>query len=208
MKNIKIVLLFLITGFISITTVKAQQGLTKIEVGYSAAFPTSSFKDLVSDPSFRGIDLKILHNINDKMVVGLTTGFQDFYQKNPRAVYKLNDGSEVSAVVSNSVQTVPLLATFQYNFSLQQRLQPFAGVGVGGNMVLYRQFLGEFGDSKNKFAFHAQPEAGVYFPFREGGPTGLTLTGYYNIIPFKYNGTTNLNSFGLSLAISFPTRNY
>jgi hypothetical protein len=208
MKNVKIISLLLINLVITITTIKAQQGVTKIEVGYSASFPTSSFKDLVSDPSFRGIDLKILHNINDKMAIGLTTGFQDFYKKYPRAVYKLDDGSEVSAVVSNSVQTVPLLATFHYNFSPQRRLQPFAGVGVGGNMVLYRQFFGEFGDSKNKFAFQAQPKAGVYFPFREGGPTGLTLTGYYNIIPFKYNETTNLNSFGLSLGISFPTRNY
>jgi opacity protein-like surface antigen len=207
MKNIKILLLMVI-GLVSISTVKGQKGITKVEVNYSANFPTSSFKDLVSDPSFRGIDLKIMHNINDKMSVGLTTGFQDFYQKYPRAVYKLGDGSEVSAVVSNSVQTVPLLATFHYNFSPTQRLQPFAGVGVGGNMILYRQFLGEFSDSKNKFAFQAQPKIGVYFPFREGGPTGLTLSGYYNIIPFKYNGTTNLNSFGVSLGISFPTRSY
>jgi len=207
MKNIKILLLMVI-GLVSISTVKGQKGITKVEVNYSANFPTSSFKDLVNDPSFRGIDLKIMHNINDKMSVGLTTGFQDFYQKYPRAVYKLDDGSEVSAVVSNSVQTVPLLATFHYNFSPAQRLQPFAGVGVGGNMVLYRQFLGEFSDSKNKFAFQAQPKIGVYFPFREGGPTGLTLSGYYNIIPFKYNGTTNLNSFGVSLGISFPTRSY
>lgn len=207
MKNIKIFLV-LIVALATITTVKAQQGLTKIEVGYSTAFPTSSFKDLISDGSFRGVDLKILHNINDKMAVGLTTGFQDFYQKYPRAVYKLADGSDVSAVVSNSVQTVPLLATFHYNFSPQQRLQPFIGAGVGGNIVLYRQFLGEFGDSKNKFAFQAQPKVGLYFPFREGGQTGLTLSGYYNIIPFKYNGTTNLNSFGVSLGISFPTRSY
>ncbi len=207
MKNIKIFLVLFI-GLISITSVKAQKGSTKIEVNYSASFPVSSFKDLVSDPSFRGIDLKILHSINDNISVGLTTGFQDFYQKYPRQVYKLADGSDVSAVVSNSVQTVPLLATVHYNFSPKQRIQPFAGVGVGGDMVLYRQFLGEFGDSKNKFAFQAQPKVGVYFPFREGGSTGLTLSGYYNIIPFKYNGSTNLNSFGITLGISFPTRSY
>jgi opacity protein-like surface antigen len=207
MKNIKILLLVVI-GLAGISPIKAQQGVTKIEVNYSANFPTSSFKNLISDPSFRGIDLKIMHNINDKISVGLTTGFQDFYQKYPRAVYKLDDGSDVSAVVSNSVQTVPLLATFHYNFSPTKRLQPFAGAGVGGNIFLYRQFLGEFSDSKNKFAFQAQPKVGVYFPFREGGPTGLTLSGYYNIIPFKYNGTTNLNSFGVSLGISFPTRSY
>jgi hypothetical protein len=207
MKNLKIFLLFMI-GFAGITSVKAQKGVTKIAVNYSAAFPTSSFKDLVSDPSFRGFDFKIMHGVSDKISVGLTSGFQDFYQKYPRQVYKLPDGSDISAVVSNSVQTVPVLATVHYNFSPTKRIQPFAGLGVGGDIVLYRQYLGEFPDNKNKFAFQAQPKAGVYFPFRAGGPTGLVLTGYYNIIPFSYSGTTNLNNFGVSLGISFPTRSY
>lgn len=207
MKNIKLVL-FLLAGFVGIHTARAQKGLTKVEVNYSAAFPTSSFKDLISDGSFRGVDLKILHNINDNMAVGLTTGFQDFYQKYPRALYKLSDGSDISAVVSNSVQTVPLLATFHYNFQPQKRIQPFVGAGVGGDIVLYNQYLGEFSDSKSKFAFQAQPKIGLYYPFRQGGLTGITLSGYYNIIPFKYNGTTNLNSFGFTLGISFPTKNY
>ncbi|MGC4037312.1 MAG: hypothetical protein QM764_15235 [Chitinophagaceae bacterium] len=207
MKKIKL-LLMLLSVFAGISAVNAQAGLTKVEVNYATAFPASSFKDQISNGSFRGFDFKILHNINESMAVGLTVGFQDFYQKYPRAVYKLSDGSDVSAVMTNSIQTVPLLATFHYNFSPTQRLQPFVGAGVGGDIVLYRQYLGEFGDSKNQFAFQAQPKVGVYFPFREGGPTGLTLTGYYNIIPFKYNGSTNLNSFGVSLGISFPTRSY
>ncbi len=76
------------------------------------------------------------------MAVGFGTGFQDFYQKYPRQVYKAADGSDISAVVSNSVQTVPLLAKFRYYFSPGKREQPFAGAGVGGDMVLYRQFLG------------------------------------------------------------------
>jgi len=207
MKTIKIFLVFAICAFF-ISSAKAQSGVTKVEVGYSASFPTSSFKDFIGDASYRGVDLRIMHGINDKLSVGFGTGFQDFYQKYPRQVYKLSDGSDISAVVSNSVQTVPLLARVQYNFVPGNRVQPFVGAGVGGNMVLYRQYLGEFGDSKNKFAFQAQPTAGIYFPFREAGSTGLTLSGYYNIIPFRYNGSTNLNSFGVSLGISLPTRSY
>jgi hypothetical protein len=207
MKAIKIFLGFAISALF-ISSADAQRGVTKIDIGYSVSFPTSSFKDLVSDASPRGVDLRIMHGITDKISVGFGTGFQDFYQKYPRQVYKLSDGSDVSAVVSNSVQTIPLLARFQYNFTPASRVQPFIGAGVGGDMIMYHQYLGEFANSKSSFAFQAQPTAGIYFPFREGGRTGLTLSGYYNIIPFKYNGTTNLNNFGVSLGISLPTRSY
>ncbi|MCW3117573.1 MAG: hypothetical protein JWM28_1655 [Chitinophagaceae bacterium] len=206
MKSIKIFLLIAFSAF-CMSSLKAQSGVTKINISYSAGFPTSSFKNFISDASFRGMDLRIMHGINDKLSVGFGTGFQDFYQKYPRQVYKLSDGSDISAVVSNSIQTVPLLARVQYNFTPDKRIQPFAGLGVGGNMVLYRQYLGEFPDSRNKFAFQAQPEVGVYIPFRANGSTGVSVSGYYNVIPFKYNDTGNLNSFGFTVGIGFPTRN-
>jgi opacity protein-like surface antigen len=206
MKSIKIVVVIAVCLF-SMSSLRAQRGVTKISAAYSAAFPTSSFKDFVSDASYRGVDLRIMHGITDKISVGFGTGFQDFYQKYPRQVYKLSDGSDVSAVVSNTLDAVPLLARFQYSFSPEKRVQPFVGVGAGGNMILYRQYLGEFADSKNKFAFQAQPELGVYFPFKPNGSTGISVTGFYNIIPFNYNETGNLNSFGFTVGIGFPTRN-
>ena len=206
MKTIKIFFLVVFSG-ICFSSLQAQQGVTRISIGYTAGFPTSTFKDFISDASFRGMDLRVLHGINDKLSVGFGTGFQDFYQKYPRQVYKLSDGSDVSAVVTNSIQTVPLLARAQYSFTPGKRIQPFVGVGAGGNMVLYRQYLGEFEGSKNKFAFQAQPEAGFYIPFKPGGIAGISLSGYYNIIPFKYNNTGNLNSVGFTVGVAFPTGN-
>ena len=52
----------------------------------------------------------MLYNINNKLSVGLGLGFQDFYQKYPRALYKTDDNETTSAVLSNSVQIIPLLA--------------------------------------------------------------------------------------------------
>src|SRR5689334_13666469 len=100
MKTMKIFLLVIFSG-LCISTLQAQQGVTRVSIGYAAGFPTSSFKDFISDASFRGMDLRVLHGINDRLSVGFGTGFQDFYQKYPRQVYKLSDGSDVSAVVSN-----------------------------------------------------------------------------------------------------------
>ena len=113
MKSIKVFLLIASSVF-WVMSLHAQQGVTKIELSYSAGFPAGSFKqNLISDPSYRGMDLRIMHGINDKFSVGFGTGFQDFYQKYPRDVYKLNEGGEVSAVLTNSIQTIPILAEFQ-----------------------------------------------------------------------------------------------
>lgn len=206
MKSIRIFLSILL-GIMILSSASAQQGVTKAYVGYSVNLPSGSFKDFIKDGSFRGVELGILHGITDKMAVGFGTGFQDFYQKYPRQVYKAADGSDISAVVSNSVQTVPLLAKFRYYFSPGKRIQPFAGAGVGGDMVLYRQFLGEFADSRNKFAFQAQPEAGIYIPLKPGSESGFSLKASYNYIPFKAGDLKDLNSFGVSASFNFPLRN-
>jgi outer membrane protein W len=198
---------FTLLAIFTVSAASAQQGITKAYVGYSVNIPSGSFKDAVSDASLRGVELGILHGVTDKIAVGFGTGFQDFYQKYPRQIYKTDDGSDISAVVSNSVQTIPLLAKFRYYFSPEKRIQPFAGAGVGGNMVLYRQFLGEFADSKNKFAFQAQPEIGLYMPFKPGSDYGFSLRATYNYIPFKYGDVTDLNSFGVSASFNLPLRN-
>ena len=206
MKIKKIIPLF-IAGLFSLSVVQAQKGATKLDLSYNVALPTGDFKNTVNDASYRGFQASVLYGINDKLSVGLGTGFQDFYQKYPRRVYKLSDGSDVSAVVTNSIQTVPVLATAKYSFTPDAAVQPYAALGLGGNLVTYNQLLGEFGDQQSKFGFAARPEAGVYVPFKKGGEAGFTLGASYNLMPFKQDNFTNLNNLGIHAGISLPLRN-
>jgi opacity protein-like surface antigen len=205
MKTIKYFLVAAAIGACNVL-VHAQTGLVRMNISYAPSFPTGSFHKFINDPSYSGFDMAFMYGINDKVSVGFNTGFRDYYQKYPRQVYKLADGGDISAVVSNSVQTVPLMLKANYNLRTGKRLQPFAGVAAGGNLVLYRQFLGEFGSSKNKFTFEAQPELGIYMAFNGHSEAGITLSGVYNFIPFNYAGVSNLNSAGIKLGISFPMR--
>ncbi|KAK6031632.1 S-adenosyl-methyltransferase MraW [Ostertagia ostertagi] len=94
--------------------------------------------------------------------VGIETGSQAFYQKYPRQLYKTADGGDLSAVVSNSVQTAPILLKAQYNLMPNRMIQPFVALATGGNIITYDQYAGEFSnDAKTKFGFAARPEAGV-----------------------------------------------
>lgn len=183
---------------------QAQQGVTKLNIGYNIASPLGSFKDEVGKTSFRGWTANVLYGVTDKISVGLGTGYQDFYEKHPRSTYKLVEGGDVSAVVSNSIQVVPILATGQYNFIPNGVVQPYAGVGVGGNIVFYRQFLGEFSNSKTKFGFAVRPEAGVYIPFGKNSRTGITVNANYNYMPFDYNGVKQLSNWGGGVGVKFP----
>lgn len=206
MKNKKIIIAF-VAALFSLSAVQAQTGLAKLDLSYNVALPMGDFKNnTVNNASYRGFQASVLYGLSDRLSVGLGTGFQDFYQKYPRQMYKLTDGSDVSAVLSNSVQTLPILATAKYSFTPDAAVQPYASLGVGGNLITYKQLLGEFGNQKSKFGFAARPEAGVYVPFKKGGVSGFALGASYNIMPFKELGGSNLNNLGLHAGINIPLR--
>jgi opacity protein-like surface antigen len=183
---------------------KAQERRLQLDLNYAVGIPGNSFKnDAIEKTSARGWTANLLYNINPHISVGVGTGFQDFYQKYPRAVYKVN-GGDVSAVLTNSIQTVPILAQFQYRLLPGKTVQPYVGVGVGGNIIMYDQYLGEFDNSKSSFKFAARPEAGLFVPFRKDGPAGIHLFGAYNYMPYKMDGVENLSNWGAGIGVKFP----
>jgi opacity protein-like surface antigen len=206
MKTLRIIIV-IISGIFITATAQAQAGGLSVNIHYSVATPTGSFKDIIDKTSYRGWTGSLLYGVSNRFSVGLGLGFHDFYQKYPRDVYKLSDGSDISAVVTNSIQTIPVMATAQFNLLPGGAIQPYVGVGVGGNVVMYKQYLGEFVDSKNKIGFAARPEAGFFIPFRKGeNAWGLSANAIYNYMPFSYNGIDNLNNWGVGIGAKFPLR--
>ena len=202
MKNSKII--FSIVFLFSFVLAHAQEQ-TSLDIGYNIAIPMNGFKNAVSSTSFRGFQATLMHKLSDKISVGLGTGFQDFYQKNPRQMYQFSDGSDVSAVTTYTIQTIPLLAEVKYNFMPGAPVQPYAALGAGGNFISYNRLFGQFGNPITKFGFAARPEAGVYIPFKNSS-TGITVGAAYNIIPFQQDGLTNLNNAGIHAGVAIPLR--
>jgi opacity protein-like surface antigen len=204
MKRINIVMMVVLILAGSITA-HAQKGELKLDVNYSVGFPLGTYKDLMKDHSYKGWQANLLYGINDRFSIGLGTGLQDFYNKVDRKIYNTGDG-QISAVVSNSIQTVPILLTGRYQFNNDKAIQPYASLGVGGNMIMYSQYLGEFGDNQNSFGFAVRPELGVFVPFRKGGDYGFQVGGNFNYMPYKKNGLENLNHASVFAGIRLPLR--
>ncbi|MFT3825246.1 MAG: OmpW family outer membrane protein [Chitinophagaceae bacterium] len=196
-------IIFLVMGIAGAITTNAQEaGEVRVNLNYAVGIPAGSFSsDAVNKTSYRGWTGNILYGINDKISVGLGLGYQDFYQKYPRNVYKLSDGSDVSGVLSNSIQTVPVLASVQYNFLPHHAIQPYAGVGVGGNLIMFRQYIGEFESSRNSIGFAVRPEAGINIPVSPR--FGFNVNGMYNYMPYNKDGINNLSSWGVGAGIRF-----
>jgi outer membrane protein W len=206
MKKNKIILLTIIALSLGVITASAQQGELRMTASIAEATPVGQLKDLVDKTSLRGVDVTILYGINEHFSVGLNAGFQDFYQKFPRAVYKLSDGSDISAVLTNSIQTIPLLATARYNFMPDARVQPYASADIGGTYVINKQFIGEYPNDDNKIGFAARPGVGIYIPFRKQGEVGVNLGVNYNYIGYKQDDISNLGYLGFIIGIDLPMR--
>ncbi|MEO5685005.1 MAG: outer membrane beta-barrel protein [Chitinophagaceae bacterium] len=184
-----------------------ENGLT-LKLNYSVAVPMGSYKDLISNTSYKGFGAELMYHINKKFAVGLETGSQAFYQKYPRGAYKFSDGSDLSAVLTNTIQTAPVLLKGQYNFLPGKIIQPYLALAAGGNIITYNQYAGEFSnDGKTTFGFAARPEAGVYIPFGKFSNAGFSLGAGYNYMPFNYNGISNLDNLTIRAGISFPLGN-
>ncbi len=206
MKNIKkLGLLMLGALFISVVDVNAQR--LKLNINYSAAAPAgSSFKNFVGETSLRGWNANLLYDVNDQLSVGLGTGSQSFYERFPRGVYKTAEGSDLSAVVTNTVTTMPVLAQGQFNLLPEAKVQPYVGLGVGGNIIRYNQYLGEFSSARTEFGFAARPEAGVYIPVGRYKESSIVIGGAYNYMPFKMGDLKNLNQLGFHAGFKFPLK--
>ncbi len=206
MKKIRFIYALVFMLSTGIFTASAQQGEVRMTASLAGAVPLGDLKDLTDNTTLRGADINILYGFTDRFSGGLNLGFQDFYQKFPRALYKLEDGSDISAVITNSIQTIPFLATGRFNFQPGARVQPYASAGLGGAVVINKQFVGEYPNEDTKISFAARPGLGVYIPFRKQGETGLNLGVNYTFVGYKMDNTSNLSFVGFNIGIGFPMR--
>jgi opacity protein-like surface antigen len=202
MKTMKSIF-FTVVALVSFQALQAQKGVTKLGLNYSVGIPTGDFKNVINEASYRGWGLDVLHGVNDKLQLGLAVGFQDFYQKNDRTVYHTPDGQDISAVLTHSIQTVPVLATARYSFS-DGAIKPYIGLGAGGNIIMFRQLLGEFGETESYFKFALKPELGVQIPVAKGA--SFQVGAAYNYLPFGKYDINNFNNISVKAGVSIPLR--
>jgi len=206
MKLIKSGILLMI-AFMGVQTAFSQvRSPLSVNVDYSIAQPFGSLKDYTDKTSFRGWRAGLQYQLNDQLSVGLRSGYQEFFQKLPRAVYDYKGGS-ISAVQSRSLQVVPVLATINYQLTKPDAaVIPYVGLGLGAASFEYNKYWGEFTDRDHSWQFVASPEVGINIPFGKGSPLLFNASVQYSYAPYKQQEITNYNvlqaNVGLRLHIN------
>ncbi|MDE3185171.1 MAG: porin family protein [Bacteroidota bacterium] len=210
MKKIKIIATAVSVSLLSCfyLPATAQKEPLKLELNYNYSIPTGNFKkDMVSNGSPRGFMGSLMYPFSDKWSAGLSYGFQDYYQKYPRALYHLTNTQSISAVLSNSVQTTPILIKAKYFPGTTSFLNPYVSVAAGANIIDYKQYYGEFGNiSQSNFGFRAEGGLGVVIPFKKTGTSGLNIGATYDYAPYHKNNFKDLNSINVQAGVEIQLR--
>lgn len=188
--------------------VGSRQGPSKLvlNLNYGISLPLGDLHQYVNKPSFNGWNAALLYQINPKIAAGLGFGFYDFYQKLPREVYG-DKNSAISAVQTHTLQYIPIQPTVVYTPNGNKgAVQPYVGLGIGGALVNYNKYWGEFGDKDNKFAFSVTPMAGIHIPFGKTSPLKLNVGVKYNYIPYTNDEIHNLSAVEGNVGLSLHLR--
>jgi outer membrane protein W len=206
MKKIKLLAVMCVFMCFALSA-NAQQGSLKFGLNYNYSFPISGFKnDLISNNSPRGFMGELMYSFNDKLAGGLLFGFQDYYQKYPRAIYHLSKTQDISAVLSNSVQTTPVLLKAKYFLTPSSFIKPYVSLAAGANLIDFKQYFGEFGNSSTSVGFRAQGGLGLLIPFKKTSGSGINIGASYDYAPYKKNGYKDLNSVNLQAGVVIELR--
>lgn len=189
--------------------VKAQVGEMRLNLFYNYSKPVGNFKtDMISNGSPRGGSGELMYGISRTLSAGIAVAFQDYYQKYPRGVYPLDKGEDISAVLTNSVQTTPIMAKVAFT-PLGNHIywiQPYVSAGAGISLINYRQYLGQYENSDASVGFVAQLGGGFQIPFGRLSSAGALLGATYNLSPYKRYGFSNLNTLNFQAGIYVPLR--
>lgn len=197
-------ILFAMVATLSFDEVNAQQKI-QMKLGYHPSFPIGSFKDFMNENSFRGFMGELSYPVSDRIKVGLGVSYNDFYEKLPRSLHETTQGT-VSAVITNSIQTTPIQARGYYDLT-SGNIRPYIGLGIGGNLIGYSQYWGEFGEREYTFKPSFSADAGINIPFNKNTrAAGINLGGHFNYLPYNKNGLENLNNWGVHAGVFFSLK--
>jgi outer membrane protein len=154
----KIFFVFLLTGIIATTQVKAQESLFSVQ--YSMGFATGDLKDFNSSASFRGMSFEYRYMMQPAIGVGFETGYNLFYDREDYATY--TQGTEsLSGIQYRYTHSVPVLAAFDYYLKPDTQFNPFVGLGIGTLYSNREVDMGMFTRNTDAWQFALRPQVGV-----------------------------------------------
>lgn len=155
----------------------------QLSARYTAALPVGDFKNYIDQASVRGFTLTGEWLFPNNVSFGVQAGYQSWTQRMPRAVYQLNDGSDLSAVQTRTFTATPIQLIGKYHLAPSSAtIRPYVQLGAGGSLTENISYYGNLSDGDNGFRFAANGAVGTRILFGKNGNFGADLSvGYQHI---------------------------
>ncbi len=188
-----------IIGFCICTIGASAQSNTSVT--YSMGFATGDLGEYISQASFRGLSIDYRKLINPKVGVGVTFGWNVFYDELSSDTYTIDNVSLTGKQWRYS-NNFPMLVAGTYYLKPGEMLNPFAGLGVGTIYTKRNTDMSQYTLKQEAWNFAMQPEIGVLIEMNDN--TSFSISGKYSHGFQAGNELDNSQSFfSLNVGFSF-----
>ncbi|QZT37490.1 outer membrane beta-barrel protein [Halosquirtibacter xylanolyticus] len=131
-------------------------------VNYNMGFATGEIQDFTQTNSFRGTSIEYRTFVSNKLSVGFSGDFQNFYDAKGKETMEYKD-IVLTGNAYNWVYTSSLMGTFHYYLKnpSTSKLVPYIGIGAGGVYTSYEKTLGGVDFQADNWQFGIAPEIGI-----------------------------------------------
>lgn len=173
---------------------------TQVTLTYPIAFPSGDLKDFTAKTSFRGINLEFHKMVQDNLAVGISTGWNVFYEELDYGTYTL-DNVSLSGKQWRYSNHIPLLASTNYFLKPGDSMNPYVGLGLGVTYSLRNTDMNLYTVEQDAWNFTLQPAIGVMIEasdvtrvnisarYTHGFQAGSELTGAQSYLSLNFGFT-------------------
>ncbi|WP_137402890.1 outer membrane beta-barrel protein [Echinicola rosea] len=172
----KKLLIMLVLGVVISLQASAQE--SRVTLSYPVGFAIGDLSDYVKPTSFRGIAIDYRKMISENVGVGLSTGWNVFYEELAYDTYHFENQS-VSGKQYRYSNHVPVLFNAAYYFKPRAAVNPFASVGIGTIYTRRNTDMGQFTLEQEAWNFALAPEVGMLIDVANSFATSVSIQ-YYN----------------------------
>ena len=162
---------------IMLVTCGALQAQSTFTVAYSMGFASCDLSDFISQASFRGATMEFRKMVQPNIGVGLTFGWNVFYEELSRESYTVGSSTLTGKQFRYS-NHFPMLLGGNYYLSPGEQFNPFVGLGIGTIYTRRNTDMNLYTLEQEAWNFALQPEVGFLYTLTDGA--AIYVSGRYN----------------------------
>jgi outer membrane protein W len=180
--------LLLIAVLVSLHARAQTEGSNRDLVSFSWEMGFPSSNKYLNESSLSGWRFEYRKGIKPYLSIGLGLSWNAFDEYIHTKTYTSSDSAKaITTDMIRQVYTLPITLTAHYYYPTKSKImQPYLGVGLGGQYAENNTYMNIYSFNENNWGFVIRPEVGALFTFSPRSPVKALLGLGLNVSTNKY----------------------